>query len=49
MDGRDHVQELELLEDLIPPIVQNLEYRHSFVRRYAVLAISSLYRFDELV
>lgn len=38
------VKETELLEPLIPSILSNLEHRHSFVRRNAVLAIDAIYR-----
>eukprot|EP00232_Nephroselmis_pyriformis_P004938 CAMPEP_0182913626 /NCGR_PEP_ID=MMETSP0034_2-20130328/38136_1 /TAXON_ID=156128 /ORGANISM="Nephroselmis pyriformis, Strain CCMP717" /LENGTH=928 /DNA_ID=CAMNT_0025050353 /DNA_START=200 /DNA_END=2986 /DNA_ORIENTATION=- len=38
------IQEEELIEPLVPSIIANLEHRHSFVRRNAVLAIDSLYR-----
>eukprot|EP00818_Percolomonas_sp_WS_P000497 CAMPEP_0117450660 /NCGR_PEP_ID=MMETSP0759-20121206/8588_1 /TAXON_ID=63605 /ORGANISM="Percolomonas cosmopolitus, Strain WS" /LENGTH=955 /DNA_ID=CAMNT_0005243199 /DNA_START=103 /DNA_END=2966 /DNA_ORIENTATION=+ len=37
------VGEREILEPLIPPIVQNLEHRHSYVRRQAILTIYSIY------
>merc|ERR1719506_9980 len=37
------IKELEILEPLIPSILSNLEHRHSFVRRSAVLAISSIF------
>jgi coatomer subunit beta len=36
--------ENELLEPLIPSIVANLEHRHSFVRRNAVLAMDRIYQ-----
>ena len=38
------IHEEEILEPLIPSILANLEHRHSFVRRNAVLAINALYR-----
>jgi coatomer subunit beta len=38
------IHEEEILEPLVPSILANLEHRHSFVRRNAVLAISALYR-----
>lgn len=36
------LKEKELLEPLVPSIVQNLEHRHSFVRKNAFLAIGSI-------
>ena len=36
--------EAELLEPLIPSIVQNLEHRHSYVRRNAVMAMDKIYQ-----
>jgi coatomer subunit beta len=38
------IKETDLLEPLVPSILANLEHRHSFVRRNAVLAIESIYR-----
>jgi coatomer subunit beta len=38
------LQETELLEPLIPSVMSNLEHRHSFVRRNAVLAVMNIYR-----
>lgn len=38
------IQETELLEPLIPSIMSNIEHRHSFVRRNAVLAIMSVFK-----
>eukprot|EP01105_Mastigella_eilhardi_P020580 TRINITY_DN490_c0_g2_i1.p1 TRINITY_DN490_c0_g2~~TRINITY_DN490_c0_g2_i1.p1 ORF type:complete len:991 (-),score=335.04 TRINITY_DN490_c0_g2_i1:260-3124(-) len=38
------VKEAELLEPLVPTIVANLENRHAYVRRNAVLALNNLYR-----
>jgi coatomer subunit beta len=41
---------VELLEPLVPSIKNNLENRHTYVRRNAVLAIFSIYRsFDYLL
>ena len=37
------ITEHDLLEPLIPSIVQNLEHRHSYVRRNAVMAINKIY------
>ncbi|KDD74376.1 adaptin, partial [Helicosporidium sp. ATCC 50920] len=36
------LQERELLEPLIPSVLSNLDHRHSYVRRYAVLALASI-------
>jgi len=36
--------ETELLEPLVPSVMANLEHRHSFVRRNAVLAVMSIYQ-----
>merc|ERR1711970_1075806 len=33
----------ELIEPLVPSIVQNLEHRHPYVRRNAVMAIHKIY------
>jgi len=38
------LSETELLEPLIPSIVANLEHRHSFVRRNAVMAMDRIYQ-----
>jgi coatomer subunit beta len=38
------LKESELLEPLIPAIRQNLEHRHSYVRRNAVLCVYSIYK-----
>ncbi|PON83647.1 Coatomer beta subunit [Trema orientale] len=38
------LNEAEIVEPLIPSILQNLEHRHPFVRRNAVLAVMSVYR-----
>ena len=42
------LKESELLEPLMPAIRACLEHRHSYVRRNAVLAIYTIYRFDWL-
>ncbi|OWM69521.1 coatomer subunit beta-1-like [Punica granatum] len=41
------LNETEIIEPLIPSIVSNLEHRHPFVRRNAVLAVMSIYRLPE--
>jgi len=38
------ITEEELLEPLVPSIIQNLEHRHSYVRKNAVMALSAVYR-----
>ncbi|ONK79705.1 uncharacterized protein A4U43_C01F9200 [Asparagus officinalis] len=38
------ISESEIVEPLIPSIVSNLEHRHPFIRRNAVLAIMSIYK-----
>lgn len=44
------IRERELLEPLIKPICQNLEHRHSYVRRNAILAVWSIYQnFEDLI
>lgn len=44
------LKEAEILEPLIPSIRANLEYRHAYVRRNAVLAIYSIYKaFPQLI
>ena len=41
------ITEHDLLEPLIPSIVQNLEHRHSYVRRNAVMAIHKIYELPD--
>lgn len=38
------IKEEEILEPLIPSILANLEHRHSYVRRNAVLTVSAMYK-----
>lgn len=38
------IKEEEILEPLVPSILANLEHRHSYVRRSAVLAVNSIYK-----
>lgn len=38
------VKEEEILDPLIPSILANLEHRHSYVRRNAVLAVNCIYK-----
>ncbi|KAG1326885.1 coatomer subunit beta-1 [Cocos nucifera] len=39
--------EPELLEPLIPSVLSNLEHRHPFVRRHALLATAAIYRLPQ--
>jgi coatomer subunit beta len=41
------LNESEIVEPLIPSILANLEHRHPFVRRNAVLAVMSVYRLPQ--
>ncbi|KAM7254304.1 hypothetical protein ACFE04_031986 [Oxalis oulophora] len=41
------LKESEIFEPLIPSILSNLEHRHPFVRRNAVLAVMSLYNLPQ--
>lgn len=43
------LKESELLEPLMPAIRACLEHRHSYVRRNAVLAIYTIYRYRQLI
>lgn len=44
------IHDAEILEPLIPAIRQNLEHRHSFVRRNAVLAVHTIFqKFEFLI
>eukprot|EP00798_Chlamydomonas_sp_ICE-L_P027157 gene27157-2393_t len=38
------IKEEEILEPLVPSVLTNLEHRHSYVRRNAVLAINCIYK-----
>ena len=38
------IHEEEILEPLVPSITDNLEHRHSFVRRNAVMCLNELYK-----
>ncbi|KAG1655263.1 hypothetical protein FOA52_009820 [Chlamydomonas sp. UWO 241] len=38
------LKEEEILEPLVPSILANLEHRHSYVRRAAVLAVNAIYK-----
>lgn len=41
------LKETEIIEPLIPSILTNLEHRHPFVRRNAILAVMSLYKLPQ--
>ncbi|KAJ1409987.1 Coatomer beta subunit, C-terminal [Sesbania bispinosa] len=41
------LNESEIIEPLIPSILSNLEHRHPFVRRNAVLAVMSVYKLPQ--
>ena len=41
------LQEAELIEPLIPSILLNVEHRHPFVRRNAILAIMSIFKLPQ--
>lgn len=41
------LKETELLEQLVPSVMPCLEYRHSYVRKYAILAVLSIYQVSD--
>ncbi|KAL0382565.1 UNVERIFIED_CONTAM: Coatomer subunit beta-1 [Sesamum calycinum] len=41
------LNEVEIIEPLIPSIISNLEHRHPFVRRQAILAVMSIYKLPQ--
>ncbi|KAF8102623.1 hypothetical protein N665_0198s0317 [Sinapis alba] len=41
------LRETEVMEPLIPSVLQNLEHRHPFVRRNAILAVMSIYKLPQ--
>ncbi|XVF89470.1 hypothetical protein PTKIN_Ptkin19aG0132900 [Pterospermum kingtungense] len=41
------LNETEIIEPLIPSILQNLEHRHPFIRRNAILAVMSIYKLPQ--
>ncbi|GMI81547.1 beta1 Coat Protein [Hibiscus trionum] len=41
------LNETEIVEPLIPSVLQNLEHRHSFIRRNAILAVMSIYKLPQ--
>lgn len=41
------LSETEIIEPLIPSVVQNLEHRHPYIRRNAILAVMSIYKLPQ--
>lgn len=41
------LKETELLEQLVPSVMGCLEYRHAYVRKYAILAVLSIYQVSD--
>ncbi|XP_026428313.1 coatomer subunit beta-1-like [Papaver somniferum] len=41
------LKETEIIEPLIPSILANLEHRHPFIRRNAILAVMSIYKLPQ--
>ncbi|CAB4255039.1 similar to Saccharomyces cerevisiae YDR238C SEC26 Essential beta-coat protein of the COPI coatomer, involved in ER-to-Golgi protein trafficking and maintenance of normal ER morphology [Maudiozyma barnettii] len=41
------LNEPELLEQMVPSVLTCLEYRHAYVRKYAILAVQSIYNVSE--
>ncbi|MCL7028544.1 hypothetical protein MKW94_002596 [Papaver nudicaule] len=41
------LNETEIIEPLIPSILSNLEHRHPFIRRNAILAVMSIYKLPQ--
>lgn len=41
------LKEAELLEQMVPSVLACLEYRHAYVRKYAILAVLSIYKVSE--
>lgn len=41
------LNETEIIEPLIPSVMSNLEHRHPFVRRNAILAVTSIYKLPQ--
>ncbi|KAK8591209.1 hypothetical protein V6N13_031264 [Hibiscus sabdariffa] len=41
------LNETEIMEPLIPSVLQNLEHRHPFIRRNAILAVMSIYKLPQ--
>ncbi|CAI0460684.1 unnamed protein product [Linum tenue] len=41
------LHETEIIEPLIPSVLQNLEHRHPFIRRNAIFAVMSIYKLPQ--
>jgi coatomer subunit beta len=41
------LNETEIIEPLIPSVLQNLEHRHPYIRRNAILAVMSIYKLPQ--
>ncbi|KAG8491131.1 hypothetical protein CXB51_014266 [Gossypium anomalum] len=41
------LNETEIIEPLVPSVLQNLEHRHPFIRRNAILAVMSIYKLPQ--
>ncbi|KAL8133641.1 coatomer subunit beta-1-like [Apium graveolens] len=41
------LNEVEIIEPLIPSVLSNLEHRHQFIRRNAILAIMAIYKLPQ--
>ncbi|KAF5745323.1 Coatomer beta subunit isoform 1 [Tripterygium wilfordii] len=41
------LNETEIIEPLIPSVLQNLEHRHPYIRRSAILAVMSIYKLPQ--
>ncbi|CCH57971.1 hypothetical protein TBLA_0A01710 [Henningerozyma blattae CBS 6284] len=41
------LREPELLEQMVPSVLQCLEYRHAYVRKYAILAVLSIFKVSD--
>ena len=41
------LNEVEIMEPLIPSVLANLEHRHPFIRRNAILAVMSIYKLPQ--
>ncbi|QLG73997.1 hypothetical protein HG535_0F05090 [Zygotorulaspora mrakii] len=41
------LKEAELLEQMVPSVLACLEYRHAYVRKYAILAVLSIYKVSD--
>ncbi|KAK2967884.1 hypothetical protein RJ640_012364 [Escallonia rubra] len=41
------LSEVEIIEPLIPSVLANLEHRHPFIRRNAILAVMSIYKLPQ--